>query len=226
VPTVSASSFTAEYIESFHLCHGHPLASPKKRRRVVQQRLDLLLHRLDHLLALLPLLVLVLGFQDRVQERLDLGEIGVDEEIDFCSKQSSARRGVGGGEEMRGEGVGEELGDDAGLGDGGVDVSVVVFDCGDEASLNVVSDACPNGSPILGALEEGLLTGLILRYHSSRGRSRSMMTSSYGSWSSLRAMCARWAHGQRKFVYSVILGARPLVAAAAIAGDKGRVMLS
>ena len=114
----------------------------------MQQRLDLLLHRLDHLLALQPLLVLVLGFQDRVQERLDLGEVGVDEEIDLCSEQSSARRGVGGGEEMRGEGVGEELSDDAGLCDGGVDVFVVVFYRGDEASLTFVSDACPNGTPM------------------------------------------------------------------------------
>ena len=56
-------------------------------------------------------------------------------------------------------------------------------------------------------------TGLISKYQGSLGVSRSMRTSSYFNPSSRTTICARWAHGQRWFVYKIILGVSPLVAA-------------
>jgi len=46
--------------------------------------------------------------------------------------------------EVRGIGIGEELGDDAGLRDDGVNALVLVFDRWNETSLSFVSDACPS----------------------------------------------------------------------------------
>jgi hypothetical protein len=60
----------------------------------------------------------------------DLGDECIDEEGDVGALDR-AFGGVGGRHEVGGVGVGEELGDDCGLGDYGA----VVGDCGDEAAL-------------------------------------------------------------------------------------------
>lgn len=112
-------------------------------------------------------------------ERQELAGEGISEEGDLGAL-NSAGFGVGGGEEVRGVGVCEELGDDAGFGDYGA----IVGDCRDEAAL----------LPLVLIslwLAEGMSTGFTSRYQGSRGVSRSMMTSSYCRPSSLRAMWAR-----------------------------------
>lgn len=45
---------------------------------------------------------------------------------------------------MREERIDEKLGDDAGFRDDGVDNIVVVFDCRNETSLDLISEACPD----------------------------------------------------------------------------------
>lgn len=54
-------------------------------------------------------------------------------------------------------------------------------------------------------------TGLTSRYHGSRGLSRSIMTSSYGSFNSFRAIWARWAYGHPWLVYRVIFGGEVMI---------------
>lgn len=69
----------------------------------------------------------LLGAED---ERQELAEEGVDEEGDLGALDG-AGFGIGGGQEVRGVCVCEELGDDAGFGDYGA----IVRDCRDEAAL-------------------------------------------------------------------------------------------
>lgn len=158
-----------------HLHQGQLLAAPEEgtaARLRRENRLDFLLDGGDKGLAGIGALVLARGTQGGDEMRLDLGEEGVDEEGDPGTLEC-AFGGVGGGEEVRGMGVGEELGDDGGFGH---DFAVVGY-AGDKAALwgEGVLELC-----MLGGLGGGIQvhTGLISRYHGSRGVSRSMMTSS------------------------------------------------
>lgn len=121
--------FPPECLESTHLSQGGLLAATEKRRRVSKQRLDLLDNRVGGRLANLGPGLVRLGRHALEDRGEDLGEEGVDEEADAGAAQGAVR-GVGGREQVRGEGVGEELGDDGGFGD---DLAVV-RERGDEAA--------------------------------------------------------------------------------------------
>lgn len=157
-----------------NLSHRHVRASREERRSVMQQWLDLLLNRLDDFLALLLLFFCRACSEGLVYSCIGLGEPGIHEETDPRSEERRFGRFAGRGKEMGGEGVGQKLGDDAGVGNGGLDDIVVVVDGGDQTSLLTYQNGLSRDERLL----RDLLTGLILRYHSSRGRPRSMMTSS------------------------------------------------
>lgn len=102
--------------------------TPKERRRISKQRLNLLHNRIHKSLSSL-LLLLSRSPQDPKELAVDLGEEGVDEEVDACTLESAIRSG-GWLEEVGGKGVDEKLGDDGGFGDD----FVAVFEGGDEAA--------------------------------------------------------------------------------------------
>lgn len=65
-----------------YLSECHLLAPAKERIGIVQQRLNLLLDRLDPLVGLGLLLFIIGSTNDSVQVCVDLGEICVNKEID------------------------------------------------------------------------------------------------------------------------------------------------
>jgi len=82
------------------LCQCHFITSPEERRRVMQQWLNLLLHGLHQLVALLLLLFFSPCPCDLEHERIDLRKVSVDKEVDLCPEERSGGRGMGGWEEV------------------------------------------------------------------------------------------------------------------------------
>ena len=126
-----------------------PEKGPRARSLRVQQSLDvILLDRGDDCLGCSGALCVccLLSAEDK---RPDLAGEGVDEEGDVGALDG-AGFGVGGGEEVRGVCVCEELGDDAGFGDYGA----IVRDCRDETALFLLVLICLLGywGGVLGSL--------------------------------------------------------------------------
>lgn len=132
-------SLNSPFDEMPYLCKRHPLPPFQKHAIPLaltpQQRLNLPLQIPHHHLLNLRPFLLSLRSQRIKYLRVHLGEKGIDEEGDLGSQEGRGRGGVRGGEEVRGEGVGEELGDDGGFGEGGCDESVGVGDGRDETAL-------------------------------------------------------------------------------------------
>jgi hypothetical protein len=100
-----------------HLRKRQLVAAPKERRRICQQRLQLLHRARDGRLLGLDRLLRRLGAPEHLgQVAVELGREGVREEGDAGAAQRTAGL-VGGRHEVRGDRVGEQVGDDAGLGD-------------------------------------------------------------------------------------------------------------
>ena len=104
---------------------------------------------------------------------IDLAEVCINEEIHTVAEQRRGGRAVACGQEVGSMRVCKELGDKAGFENDLVEGAVGVAHCGDEAPLFGPSELSVG---MVGDMN--VRTGLTLRYHSSRGLSRSMMTSS------------------------------------------------
>lgn len=100
------------------LSERHNPTTPKERRRILQQRLNLLLHSSHQSPSQLFLLLALDGFHNRIHCRIHFCEPRVHEERDASSSEGAGGGFVAFGPESGvGEGVGEEGGDGGGFGD-------------------------------------------------------------------------------------------------------------
>lgn len=115
------SSLSRGVLISSYFSKSHLVASTEKRPRIFQQRLDFLGYNVDKIPADLLLLFLCVLQQRLEREAARLGEPRVDEVADAGACQCPLGRD---GEQGRGVLVGEELRNDARLGD---DFAVKVY---------------------------------------------------------------------------------------------------
>lgn len=111
-----------------NLRHCHLRTPSEERLRVRKQRLDLLPQRSNNILPLLFLDLFIFSLHHAHHQRLHFREVCLDKEADLGALEGRLRGFMTGGEEVRGEAVGEELRYDAGFYEGLVDDVIAVLD--------------------------------------------------------------------------------------------------